>query len=238
MSADATLIGMSLVAALLRTNAWLLGWPLSLLPLAWARPAGRTALAWACVAMAVVYRVLSPKAGVGTTGPIYMLEAAPLLCLLAAEGLLRATRDASRRGWRGAIVAAGLLVSTTLFLPVKLADLKRAGDAQRLPNLMLKQAGVERALVFHRDVVPYWTGLSWAYGPPTNPPDLEEADIVWVRLQPEPLEANFEFWRRRFPDRPAFHFGYVDGRPTLRSLDALRAPGAAGGAGPPVSPSS
>jgi len=43
-----------------------------------------------------------------------------------------------------------------------------------------------------------------------------------VRLPtgPDGPRAAYEFWRRRFPDRQAWIFGWIDGEPRLQQMPA------------------
>jgi hypothetical protein len=182
------------------------------------------------VVAAAVYRMIAPKAGVAPTGPIYFFEIVPALCLLSADGLGQLVARA-RRGRFGevapglalALVLSGTLVSAAMFLPVVLANVRRMADAQLVLPRMLREAGQRRALVFHQFAVPPWLGLSWAYFPPVNSPRLDD-DVLYVRPLgggPDRIERNLEFWRRRYPDRPAWFFGYRGTVPQLVPLETL-----------------
>jgi hypothetical protein len=106
------------------------------------------------------------------------------------------------------VVLAGALVSVAMFLPFKLADVGSAAYGQQTVFRELERRGIHHAVVFHRNIVPPWLGLSWAYFPPPNPPRLD-GDILFAMLQTEPpLERNLDFWKRRFPDREAWFFGW------------------------------
>jgi hypothetical protein len=68
-------------------------------------------------------------------------------------------------------------------------------------------------------VVPWWTRLSWAYYPRCNSPDLDD-DVLYVLLQRSSgLQENLAFWRRRYPSRSAWYFGYLSNGPSLLPLD-------------------
>jgi hypothetical protein len=207
---------MSVFAALLRLDVWLFGWPVSLLFLPWARRSGAAALLWAMVGAELAYRLVSPKAGVGATGPVYLFEIVPVLCILSADGVLRA------RAWLAAtvpplgpavpaVLVSGALVAVTLFLPERVRDLGLMGQAQGVAPGLIARRGVSHALVFHDGVVPPWTYRNWAYYPRCNSPSLDD-DILYVRLQRDKgLGENVEFWRRRHPDRSAWYFGWPAG---------------------------
>ncbi len=219
---------MSLVGSLIRLNFWLLGWPVSLALCLFARRTPRVYLLWAMIGAALCYRLIAPKVGVGSTGPIYLFEVVPLLCLLSADGLMqliaRVSRRDSRSVWASRLVAAvmaSILIGLTMFLPLKLSDLSRMADAQLVLPRMIRQAGLSNALVFYAFAVPPPLGLSWAYYPRFNSPRLDD-DVLLVRLKPEAsgLAKNLEFWRRRFPQRSAWYFGHFDGMSALVPLEA------------------
>lgn len=219
---------MGLAGHLLRQNLWLFGWPISLAFCAFARRTPRVYLLWAMIGAAWLYRLTAPKQGVGVTGPLYLFEVAPLLCLLTADGMVQLAT--SRRlagaglvsGRRlAAVCVAGILVSLSMFLPVKLANLGRTAEAQRVLPTMIDEIGITNGLVFHNLAVPPRLGLSWAYFPRFNSPQMDD-DVLFVMLQRDAagLEKNLEFWKRRFPDRTAWYFGYFSWEPTLIPLEA------------------
>jgi hypothetical protein len=220
---------MSLFGNALRLDFWLLGWPVSLALCLFARRTRHTTLLWAMVAAAGAYRLLVPKAGVAPTGPIYLFEIVPALCLLSADGLGQLVARARGRfgdtaaGWAGALVLSATLVSAAMFLPVVLGNARRMADAQMVLPRMLREAGQRRALVFQQFAVPPWLGLSWAYFPRANSPRLDD-DVLYVRPlggSQDRVERNLEFWRRRYPDRPAWFFAYQGRVPQLVPLETL-----------------
>jgi hypothetical protein len=212
---------MSFVTSVTRINFWLFGWPLSLAFCPLARRTPVTRLLWGLVAAELAYRVAAPKGGIGTSGAIYFYEIVPVLCLLSADGMVELARR-GEKGWPlqrlgapGTVLAAaglsGVLVSLSLFLPFKLADVARCGQGEKVIVRLLQEKNVHRALVFHRGIVPPWTGLSWAYFPAPNGPRLDD-DVLFVTLQlgTEGLARNLDFWKRRFPDREAWVFGWTE----------------------------
>jgi hypothetical protein len=229
---------MSVAAALVRECFWLFGWPLSLVPCLFAGRVPRPWLSWGVLGAELAYRLAAPKAGVGGAGPLYLFEAVPLLCLLAALGVVRLARGeaAPRAGaLRGSLTPALLAltaVALAMFVPPKLRDLRRMGAAQLEVERQLRARGVGRAVVFHEGVVPPWTGMSWAYFPRNNAPGLDD-DVLYLRLQRAGgLGRNLELARRRFPGRTAWYFGWDrTSGPFLADLDTFvhmhegRAPG-------------
>jgi dolichyl-phosphate-mannose-protein mannosyltransferase len=226
-------LAMSVAAGLLRLVVWAFGWPFAPLLALLAWRADRAGLLWVLLAADLAYRVISPKAGVSPTGPVYLYEAVPLLALLAAAGAARLARDAPGRLKPATLLLAGAIVSVSMFLPGRLADLALMGMAQRTPFLLLERKGVRRALVFQSAVVPWQTGLSWAYYPPHNAPSLDD-DVLFLHVDgPAELPAARELWRRRFPDRSAWWFDYAADGPRLVPLDEALAESAAVSPAPP-----
>lgn len=228
-------ITMSVTGGLLRLNAWAFGWPVCLLVWWWARRGRGPALLLGMIGAEVAYRVVAPKTVVAATGPVYFYESVPLVCLLAAGGaaeLVRRRRNVSgvwvSAGTVAAVVLAGLTVSLTMFVPYRVADLQRMGWAQRRPFTLARAQGVHHALVFHSGIAPPTAGLSWAYFPPCNGPGLDD-DLLFLRLALAPdgsAAPSIDLWKRRFPDRSAWYFGYMDGMARLVPLTEIEGPGA------------
>jgi hypothetical protein len=232
-SATFAMRAMSLVGSLVRLNFWLFGWPVSLLLCLLASRTRSTALLGGMVVASLAYRLLTPKVGVGGAGPLYFFEVVPLLCVITADGALRVVRTVPRPGVSlgslAALLVAATIVSVTLFLPSRLADLRSMGAAQNVVDDLIRDRGVGQALVFHESVVPWWGRLSWAYYPRVNAPGLDD-EVLFVLLQRDHgLQENVEFWKRRYPDRSAWYFGYFEGRPMLVPLESF-VQGAAGAA--------
>ena len=222
---DLGVTALSVVGALLRLNVWLLGWPLSLAFCFFPFPDPRIRVLWGMVGAEAAYRLVSPKIGIGGVGPIYLFEVVPLLLLLSAASLVWLARGGLRAPWRllrpaglAAVVLAGVVTCGTMFLPSRLVDLRRMAAAQLLLPRLLAERGITNALVFHDGIVPPWTGLSWAYYPPCNSPGLDDA-VLHLRMWKQP-EAAYELWRRRFPQRSAWWFGYRDGKPALVDFES------------------
>src|SRR5438876_10118847 len=120
-----------------------------------------------------LYRLVSPKAGVGGAGPLYLFEVLPLLCLLVAGGLVQLARARRPVGpWTAsaslmaALVLAGSVVNLCMFLPVKALDLRRMAEAQLLPVRLIRERGLGHAVVVHDGVVAHSCGLRWSSFPP------------------------------------------------------------------------
>lgn len=227
MGGDLGTTALSLVGAVLRLNVWLLGWPLSLAFCAFLPADPRIRVLWGMIAAEAAYRIASPKIGIGGVGPIYLFEVVPLLLLLSAGSLVWLARGGLGAPWRllrpaglAAIALAGVATCFTMFLPYRLADLRRIAGAQLVLPRMLAERGIVNALVFHDGIVPPWTGLSWAYYPPCNSPGLDDS-VLHLRMWNQP-EAAYELWRRRFPQRSAWWFGYRNGKPALVDFDSYR----------------
>jgi hypothetical protein len=225
LGGDLGITALSVVGALLRLNVWLLGWPLSLAFCFFPVRDPRIRVLWGMVGAEGAYRLVSPKIGIGGVGPIYLYEVVPLLLLLSAAGLVWLARGGLGAPWRllrpsglAAVVLAGVVTCGTMFLPSRLADLRRMAAAQLLLPRLLAERGITNALVFHDGIVPPWTGLSWAYYPPCNSPGLDDA-VLHLRMWKQPAAA-YELWRRRFPQRSAWWFGYRDGKPALEDFES------------------
>jgi hypothetical protein len=230
LGGDLGVTALSLVGAILRLDVWLLGWPVSLAFCLFPFRDPRVRVLWGMVGAEAAYRIVSPKIGIGGVGPIYLFEVVPLLLLLSAAGLAWLARGGLGAPWRwlrpaglATIVLAGVIVCATMFLPSRLADLRRMAGAQLALPRMLAERGIANALVFHDGIVPPGTGLSWAYYPPCNSPGLDDA-VLHLRMWKQPAAA-YELWRRRFPQRSAWWFGYRDGKPALVDFESyLRNP--------------
>jgi len=237
---DFGVTALSVVGSLLRLNVWLLGWPVSLLFCFFPSRDPRLKALWGMVAAEAAYRLASPKVGIGGVGPIYLFEVVPLLLLLSAAGLVWLARGGLVAPWRllrpaglASVVLAGVVTCGAMFLPYRLADLRRMAAAQLVLPRMLAERGITNALVFHDGIVPPWTGLSWAYYPPCNSPGLDDS-ILHLRMWKQPM-AGYELWKRRFPQRSAWWFGYREGKPALLDFESFvrSAPAADPGPGGP-----
>ncbi len=223
------LMALSLFGAAWRENLWLFGWPLSLLPVALARPRRGALWLWLPVVAEVAYRLIVPKTVVATTGPTYTLEAVPVLALLAADGLGRAglllRKLAAPRGLVPAVVASMAMAALALFLPVQLGALARAGAARLGVWTELREAGVTRALVFANTMADPKALDTWAYYPPSPDPSGKDA-VVFVRW-PNSADAASRahgFWAEHFADRAAYRYDPTKKPALVKLADGPLAP--------------
>ncbi len=226
---DAAKVWFSLAGAFLRQNFWLFGWPVSFIFVFLARGRVSLALFWSLIAAEYAYRFIVPKTVVSTTGPVYVAEIVPLLALATASGAIRAKRWLQEVGVErsnarvSALLIASTLVAALMFLPVQVRWIDTSSRAWLTPYRLLEKRGERRALVFTRLMVPPETGLSWAYHPPNPSPTLED-DIIFVRSVrgADGLRPMVEFWRKRFPDRTAWIYGFSEGEPALIQIEKSR----------------
>lgn len=201
----------SLGGALVRENMWLFGWPCSLLFIPFARFARYRVLFWLLVATTVVYRVIVPKTVVSTTGPIYVTEVVPLLCIASAAGiahvveLLRRLGDGHAERRVAALVFGSFVVAAAGFAPVELRAIHAGAQARAQVADLLLAKRIERAVVFGGYAVLPSAGRTWAVSFPNPWPDLRD-DILYLRVPAEPdgFHRAHKLWRERFSDRPAF----------------------------------
>jgi len=219
----------SLGGAFVRENAWLFGWPCSLLFVPFARIVRWRAWFWSLLATALAYRALLPKTVVATTGPVYMTEIVPWLCMASAAGMVHAEQLLTRLGASRArarvssLVLAAFAVALVGFAPTELRAIHHG--ARRRSNVLeqLEDLHIERALIFSNELVPPDEASTWAYYPPNPWPDLRDP-ILFVRLPsgPDALARAHALWRERFADRPALVFGAWSKGGLLQPLEPQR----------------
>ena len=136
---DLASTALSVVGSILRLNVWLLGWPFSLAFCLVPFRDPRIRVLWGMVAAEGAYRLASPKVGIGGVGPLYLFEVVPILLLLSGAGLawvarggLRVSGPALGPNSLAAVVLAGVVTSAAMFVPSRLADLRRMAGAQLL----------------------------------------------------------------------------------------------------------
>ncbi|MET0388241.1 MAG: glycosyltransferase family 39 protein, partial [Polyangiales bacterium] len=205
----------SLGGALVRENAWLFGWPCSLLFVPFARGRVRTKalLFWAVVGTGVVYRALVPKTVVATTGPVYVTELVPWLCIASVAGLqqvaalLQRVHVADAPARLASLAAAGCIVAAAAFAPVQARELQRSAFPRDDVANSVREQAKGKAVVFCEGLVGPNSGLSWAYYAPNPWPDLRD-DVLYLRIPrgPDGARRLFQLWRTQLTDRAAFVF--------------------------------
>lgn len=204
---------------LARLNIWLLGWPLSLLPVILARPNLWTRLVLAAVGLQLLLYVGFFNPGLNLTGPTYYYEAGSLLLVLAADGLLRLGRwyqgtTAAQTAPRApeALAAAILLVNLAMFAPTYARSLYHMTEGSSLLYRSIRQERIEElspagAVIFVRNVQAGWAQKalykSFVFHPRTNA-SLEDRIVFLNDLGPE---KNGEALRKYFPGRRGIHYG-------------------------------
>ena len=208
------IIATSLLGGTLRLNFWLLGWPVSFLGLFFIRRRrGLRLLAGLTVAV-FLYRIVVPKTVVSTLGPVYLTEAIPPLLLMISLGICDAPSRISAivahaRRAVAAVVIASFVAGASCFLPIPVRDVG-ASAALRIRILdRIRGVAGENSLVFARYLVDPRLNSTWAPHPRNNSPTLDDS-VLFVRPKPgtKGAEENIAFWRRRFPKRRAFYFGF------------------------------
>jgi hypothetical protein len=205
---------MSVVAALLRQNLWLFGWPVSLLFVWFVRRNRYLPLLAALVVAEYLYRAVFPKTVVSSTGPVYVTEIVPLLALASASGMVEVKKRLASMGVRRpeaaliSLVASLTIVALMGFWPVHIASLSRGAHAWRFPYEALEAEHIPKALVFADTMVNVASGATWAYYPPNPSPSMDD-NILFVRTakptsDDDGVAAMKRFHQRHFPDRPAF----------------------------------
>lgn len=213
----------SIGGALFRENFWLFGWPLSFLFVFFCRRGQHLALFWGLILADYSYRIIVPKTVVATTGPIYVTEAVPLLCLATAAGIVALGSWCVERGWEEgkrwllSLSVASTLVALCTFYPIHIQSIQESCEIWNRPFQMLQDANAKKkVLVFANYMVPHTFDDSWAYHPPNPSPTLDD-DILFVRL-PKPKstrERMKKFWKKNHPKRQAWLFFYVKRKPYL-----------------------
>ena len=204
-------IGLAVSAAILRENFWLFGWPLSLLPLAWARLGRGRVLFYGALLAELAYRLAVPKTVVSTTGPIYVTEVVPILAIMAADGLGRIAAFGRRLSSLVtaetpiAVVAAAAICSAFFFVPFRLWSIVLGVRERGRLQQSVIDTGLPGGVVFANEIVPPLQGWTWAYFAPLPDPDLTE-DWIFLRLPsgPDRWRRADTLMRRHFADRPAF----------------------------------
>jgi hypothetical protein len=189
---------------LLELNAWALGWPLSLLPavggLTLERPSGLTVALAAAPASLLVASMPVPVAGVHDTGPIYYLEALPMLVIVGARGLQVGARAANElAGARGRdalcwLAVASGLVGWLVFGGQQLRVLEGLSENIRAPYEAAQEL-IEGPAVVFVDNIKTTPPSSWVLGLRPPQPDLSDR-IIYGNVVPMDRAQEVLRWAR------------------------------------------
>ena len=194
---------------LVRLNAWLLGWPLSLalpvagLALTFRRATSRWLLVGGTLTSLVLVFYFWP--GIREVGPVLLAETLVVWLPLAGVGVAAG----SARWRRGALAAAAasIVLAVPTFYRAQVDILRAvAANAGRVPATVAAGGVTEPAVVF-TDLYPVPNPRSWRVGRPNPWPDLRDP-VLYVLSHGD--EADTEFARRQHPQRTAYKL--VEGR--------------------------
>lgn len=219
---SAATVTSSVMNGLARLHVWQAGFPLLLVCAFFARPVRGRRLLWGMLGALLAYRFLIPKAGVVSTGPIYLYEALPWLAVLCADGLRRSEMP-SALGWftarsrRIAFLAGGAAVALAFFWPVNLESLYFGARRHQRAYDMVERAASKSAVVFYEARIQG----TWARYLRNPKPDLSD-DVLYLRKRAFSYAELEEFAARRFPDRERWVLLYSNGgNPRLLPLSDL-----------------
>ncbi len=167
--------------SLARLDFWLLGWPISLLLIPFARPVPAVrALQLGSLATLLAYALLRVPS-INVVGPVHYGDLVPTLLILSASGLeelvARAERVFGRPGLRVALTAPVALtaVAWLFFWPVYGASLRMMSNVARAPYDLVERGGLRNAVVFV-GTLPALHSIpgAWVYRQRNNSPDLSD----------------------------------------------------------------
>jgi dolichyl-phosphate-mannose-protein mannosyltransferase len=206
--------------SLARLNFWLLGWPVSLalVPFARRTPAA-LALGLGSLTTLLAYATFRIPS-ITVVGPVHYGELAVPLLVLSASGLERLALAAERRLGpvaRDRILSAPLaLTAVTLlfFWPVYAPSLRQMATLARAPYDLAEQAGLDRAVVFVQSL-PALEAMpgAWVYRHRNNSPNLSDPVLFVNDLGA--ADARLRAW---LPGRKAYRMSMEGGRLALTDL--------------------
>lgn len=206
--------------SLARLNFWLLGWPVSLALVPFARrTAASLALGAGALATLVSYAVFRIPS-INVVGPVHYGELVVPLLVLTAGGLERLALGADKVLGRPALLrvlsapVALTAVALVFFWPVYAPSLRQMANVARAPYDLVEQAGLDSAVVFVQslpalEVMPG----AWVYRHRNNSPDLSDPVLFVNDLGP--ADARLRAW---LPGRKAYRMKMEGGRLTLSPL--------------------
>jgi hypothetical protein len=191
---------------LMKLNAWLFGWPSSLIfagaALAMATSRRQAALPLSVVAALLVAYFFCRFPSVDDVGPVYMFDAVPFLIVASVAGMGALERAASSLGlerWSelpALVVVAMFVVAAPVFHRIQAITLSSLSKTVLAPLELVEEAGLHRALVFmaNRNAP---RPVSWVYYQPLPKPNFSD-DVLYVRDSNAQADAAFA---ARYPDR-------------------------------------
>ncbi len=198
----------NLGVSVLRLNAFLFGFPVSLmfaaLPFAFRLTEGDRLAAGIVGSLSVAYLFYwSP--GVSDAGPIYYYEMIVPLVLLSARGALAlhawvCSRFPNYAGFVPAFLAVSTAVSLLTFVPERLIHVRRLTDQIREPYETIEAAGLTHALVLVRSL----PNKGWVFGYRHPHPALNEDVILCAYADRASNLAAID----AFPDRDSYVMWY------------------------------
>jgi len=211
---------------LMKLNAWLFGWPSSLIfaVAAIAIPFARSQLALplSLIGALLVAYFFCRFPSVDDVGPVYMFDAVPFLIVASVGGMSAISRAAASIGFERcnellvALAIALFVVGTPVFHRTQAITLRSLSRTILAPLEMVEQAGLHRALVFmaNRNMP---RPVSWVYYQPLPRPDFSD-DVLYVRDSNPEADALFA---ARYPERSAYRMRRgSEGKWQLTSLAA------------------
>jgi len=190
-------------AMVLRMNADLFGFPLSLLPLAFVRWSRGHALLVVSLLFFVAIHVFARDVGIDTFAPVHIYEAAGPLIVLCAHGLSTLETELPTLAIREATVAF-FLVGWASIVPMRLVSLFRLARDARAPAEFVEGSGISNAVVFPIGIplrCSSATSRHFVFARPNNSPDMDD-DVIWANHLT--IASDRELMRTRFPGRAGF----------------------------------
>ncbi len=172
----------NLAVSFMRLNAFLFGFPLSLIfaaiPFAFTLTEGDKLAAGIVGSLSAAY-LFYWAPGVSDAGPVYYYEMLIPLVLLSARGVMMSHAWVSRRfpvhaGFVPAFLAVSTVVALLTFVPERLIHVRRLTDQIREPYETIEGAGLSHALVLVRSL----PNKGWVFGYRHPHPALNENVIL------------------------------------------------------------
>lgn len=172
----------NMAVSFIRLNAFLFGFPLSLMfaaiPFAFRLTEGDKLAAGIVGSLSAAY-LLYWAPGVSDVGPVYYYEMLVPLVLLSARGVMVSHEWVLRRfpthaGFVPAFLAVSTVVALLTFVPERLIHVRRLTDEIREPYEAIEAAGLSNALVFVRSI----PNKGWVFGYRHPDPSLNENVIL------------------------------------------------------------